>query len=108
MDNAIWSWSAVDTAAAIRRGDISCVEAVQAALDRMSGVNAKVNAVTVDLSETALNTAQQADAMRASGVALGPLHGVPITIKENTDQQGQTNPNGVAAFSGVTAPRCCR
>ena len=103
MDNAIWSWSAVDTAAAIRRGDISCVEAVQAALDRMSVVNAKVNAVTVDLSEAALNTAQQADALRASGVALGPLHGVPITIKENTDQQGQTNPNGVPAFSGVMA-----
>ena len=103
MSNEIWSWSAVNTAAAIRQGEISCTEAVQAALDRLQTMNPAVNAVTVDLSEDAIKAARLADDVRTSGVALGPLHGVPITIKENTDQKGQTNPNGVAAFANVIA-----
>jgi amidase len=103
MSKEIWRWSAVETAAGIRRRQISCVEAVQAAIDRLRAVNDRVNAVTVDLSAEALEVAKRADAIVASGVALGPLHGVPITIKENVDQEGQTNPNGVAAFESILA-----
>lgn len=104
MHSDIWRWSAMETAAAIRRRQISCVEAAQAAVKRMRAVNARVNAVTVDLSDAALAAAKRADDIVAFGVALGPLHGVPITIKENVDQQGQTTPNGVAAFADVLAP----
>ena len=104
MHSDIWCWSAVETAAAIRRRQISCVEAVQAAVERMRAVNARVNAVTVDLSDDALAAAKRADDIVASGVALGPLHGVPMTIKENVDQRGQATPNGVVAFADVMAP----
>jgi amidase len=103
MHGEIWRWSAVETAAAIRRRQISCVEAVHAAVERMRAVNARVNAVTVDLGDDALAAARRADDIVASGVSLGPLHGVPITIKENVDQQGQATPNGVAAFAEVMA-----
>ncbi len=103
MDSPIWRWSAVETATAIRQQTISCVEAVQAALERFRTVNAAVNAVTVDLSEDALAAARRADDIIHSGVATGPLHGVPITIKENTDQQGQSNPNGIADFAHIMA-----
>lgn len=103
MDSSIWRWSAVETAAAIRQRTISCVEAVQAALERLRAVNAEVNAVTVDLSEDALAAAQRADDVLQHGIAVGPLHGVPITIKENTDQLGQSNPNGIANFAHVIA-----
>jgi amidase len=103
MRQDIWSWSAVDIAAAIRRRQISCVEAVQAAIDRLGAVNRKVNAVTVDLSANALQAAQRADTIVASGVTLGPLHGVPITIKENVDQQRQATPNGIKAFEQLMA-----
>ncbi len=89
--------------AAIRKRAISCVEAVQAALERLRAVNAEVNAVTVDLSEDALAAAQRADDVLQHGIAVGPLHGVPITIKENTDQLGQSNPNGIANFAHVIA-----
>ncbi|ETX07413.1 amidase family protein [Candidatus Entotheonella palauensis] len=103
MDSPIWRWSAVETAAAIRQRNISCTEAVQAALERLRTANDDVNAITVDLSEEALATAQRADGVIESGMAVGPLHGVPITIKENTDQQGQSNPNGIPGFAHVMA-----
>src|SRR5438093_11054730 len=103
MSRELWRWSAVETAAAIRRRDISCVEAVQAALDRLQAVNTKVNAVTVDLSQAAREETKRADAILASGVAPGLLHGVPITVKENVDQRGQATPNGVVAFERMVA-----
>jgi amidase len=59
--------------------------------------------VTVDLSEEAGRAARRADGIAASGVALGPLHGVPITIKENVDQAGQATTNGVPGFTDVVA-----
>ena len=103
MTQPIWQWGAVQTAAAIRSGKISAEEAVDAALGRMAAANAAVNAVTVDLSEDARQAARRADAIAASGVALGPLHGVPVTIKENVDQVGQATTNGVPGFADVVA-----
>lgn len=100
----LWRLDATDTAAAIRAGRITCEAAVEAALERMEAVNAQVNAVTVPLAESARQAARQADAMVHTGVALGPLHGVPVTIKENVDVAGQPTPNGVPAFTGLIAP----
>ncbi|MCS3761502.1 amidase family protein [Bradyrhizobium centrosematis] len=99
-----WQWSAVETAAAIRSGAISAVETVEAHLERMRAVNPKLNAVVVDLSEEALKAAHAADKQRAKGGALGLLHGVPITIKENVDYEGRPNFNGVPANKGLVAP----
>lgn len=99
-----WQWSAVETAAAIRSGAISAVETVEAHLERMRAVNPKLNAVVVDLSEEALAAARAADKQRAKGGALGLLHGVPITIKENVDYEGRPNFNGVPANKGLVAP----
>ena len=103
MTAPIWQWSATETAAAIRDRRISCVEAVTAAVDRMHAANPAVNAVTVDLSKEALEQAERADAVTASGTALGPLHGVPVTIKENIDQRGEATPNGIPAFANLVA-----
>jgi len=100
----LWRWSAVDLAAAIRRREISCVEATRAAVERMHAANPRVNAVTVDLSKDALAAAQRADTIVASGAALGALHGVPVTIKENVDQAGQATPNGLVADKDLIAP----
>jgi amidase len=100
----IWQWSAVETAAAIRAGAISAVETTEAHLERMRAVNPKLNAVVVDLSEEALKAAHAADKQRAKGGALGLLHGVPITIKENVDYQGRPNFNGVPANKSLIAP----
>jgi len=99
----VWQWSAVETAAAIRAGAISAVEVVKAHLARMRAVNPELNAVVVDLSEEALKAAKTADSAAARRNP-GPLHGVPITIKENADYEGRPNPNGVAAQMGIIAP----
>ena len=69
----------------------------------MAAVNPRLNAVTVDLGTEALEAADRADLAVARGEALGPLHGVPIAIKENVDQAGCATTNGVVAFRDVIA-----
>ena len=54
--------------------------------------------------QQALALADRADAAVARGDALGPLHGVPVTIKENVDQEGCATVNGVEAFRDAIAP----
>lgn len=103
MTDEIWRWDATRTAEAIRRREISSREAVEASLSRMAAVNPRLNAVTVDLGASALDIADRADAAVARGEPLGPLHGVPVTIKENVDQAGCATTNGVVAFRDVVA-----
>jgi amidase len=62
-----------------------------------------VNAVVEVLADEAMKTAEQADRELARGNPTGPLHGVPVTTKINTDQKGCATSNGVAAFAGLIA-----
>ncbi len=103
MDHEIWRWDATRMAGAIARREISSREAVQSCLTRMAAVNPRLNAVTVDLSAAALAAADRADAAVARGDALGPLHGVPVLIKENVDQAGCATTNGIVAFRNLVA-----
>jgi amidase len=98
MSDEIWRWTASRVAAGIAARTISSREAVAACVARMHAVNGAINAVTVDLSEQALARADRADAAVKRGEALPPLHGVPITIKENVDQVGTATANGVVAY----------
>jgi amidase len=100
----IWQWGAVETARAIKSRKVSSEEVVKASIARMKAVNPALNAVVVDLSKDALKTARAADKALARGDAVGPLHGVPITIKINLDVKGQANSNGVVAFKDNIAP----
>jgi amidase len=103
VSDDIWRWSAIRIATAIRRRDISAREALESCLGRMAAVNPKLNAVTVDLSTSAREAADRADAAVASGDELGALHGVPVTVKENVDQQGSATTNGVVGFQSIVA-----
>lgn len=100
----IWQWSAVETARAVRKGAVSATEVVRAHVARMREANPAVNAVVVDLGDAAVKAAQAADRAAKRGAALGPLHGVPVTIKINVDVTGQANSNGVVAFKDNIAP----
>ena len=103
MDTDLWRWDAGPLAHAIRTGKISSREATQSVLARLEAVNPKLNAVTVVLAEAALAAADRADVARGRGEPLGALHGVPVTIKENIDQEGAATSNGVVAFKDVIA-----
>jgi amidase len=103
MTTELWRWDAVDLAKAIRLGQISSREAVESCLKRLEAVNPKLNAVTVVLAEQARKEADAADKAVKAGGPLGPLHGVPVTIKENIDQAGQPTANGVVAFKDLIA-----
>jgi amidase len=103
MERALWQWDAVELATAIRTRKVSSREAVQAVLQRLDAVNPALNAVTVLLADQALAAAERADAALKRGEQLGPLHGVPVTVKENIDQADQATANGVVAFKDLIA-----
>jgi amidase len=100
----VWQWSAVETAKAIKARHASAEEVVSAHVERLRTANPSINAVVVDLTAQALETARAADRRQAEGGELGSLHGVPVTIKINVDVEGQANSNGVAAFRDNIAP----
>jgi amidase len=91
----IWTWDAARTATAIRAGDISSREAVEATVARMHAVNPSVNAVVDDMSDEALAAADRADEALRRGDPVGPLHGVPITVKINVDTAGHATTAGL-------------
>src|SRR6266540_1990495 len=95
--------SALALAALVRSGQVSAREVVQAHLDRIGQVNEAVNAVTRVLAEDALAAADRLEGARAAGAPLGPLAGVPVTVKENHDVAGTPTTLGVRAFAGQVA-----
>ncbi len=80
--------SATELAAKIRDREISCEELLRHYLDRVDAHNAELNAIVVDIREQALEDAREADRTLAAGNAVGPLHGVPMTVKESYNVAG--------------------
>lgn len=95
MASELWKKGAIELAADIADGTVSSREVVQAHLDRISEVNSHVNAIVRVMTDDALRMADEADRAVKSGVELGPLHGVPFTIKENIDVAGLPTTHGV-------------
>lgn len=100
----IWQWSAVETARRVAAHEVSAAEVLDAHLARKAAANPALNAVVVDLSAEARAEARAADQAQAAGAPLGPLHGVPVTVKINIDLEGQANSNGVAGLADLIAP----
>jgi amidase len=94
--------SALALAALVRSGRASAHQVVQAHLDRIDRVNQAVKAVTRVLAGDALAAADRLDRARAAGTRLGPLAGVPVTVKENHDLAGTPTTLG-SARSGQVA-----
>jgi len=85
----------------IRTRQVSRVEVVQAHLDRIEAVDPKVNAI-VTVAEGALAAAKEAEAAVLAGAELGPLHGVPFTVKDSIDTAGVLTQRGSPIFKGRT------
>lgn len=100
----IWRMGAGDLARAIAARELSSAEVVEAHLARIAAVNPGLNACVMVLEERARAMAADADAKLAAGAAVGPLHGVPFTVKENVDMAGLPSTWGVRALEHALAP----
>jgi aspartyl-tRNA(Asn)/glutamyl-tRNA(Gln) amidotransferase subunit A len=99
MTNPITQLDATHLAVLIASKKVSPVEVMKAHLDRIAETNPKVNAI-VTLADGAMESAKRAEAAVMSGVKIGPLHGVPFTVKDGIDTKGVLTQRGSPIFKG--------
>jgi aspartyl-tRNA(Asn)/glutamyl-tRNA(Gln) amidotransferase subunit A len=99
MKSDVVFFDATKLAELIRTRELSPVEIMQAHLDRIEAVDAKINAI-VTVADGALEAAKVAEAAVMAGDELGPLHGVPFTAKDSIDTAGVMTQRGSPIFKG--------
>ena len=101
MTHQIARFDATKLAELIRTREISPVEVMQAHLDRIEAIDPTINAI-VTVAEGSLDAAKAAEAAVMAGEELGPLHGVPFTVKDSIDTAGVLTQRGSPIFRGRT------
>ena len=97
--------TAKQLAAAIRKRKIGCLELLDLYVKRVEAYNPELNAVIATDIEGARKRAKAADKAVKTGKKLGPLHGVPMTIKESFDVAGYATTWGNPVFKGHKAEK---
>jgi fatty acid amide hydrolase len=97
--------SATELARLIASGELSSCEVVEAHIRRIEAVNPTLNAIVVPMFDQARLEAQAADRACQQGRMLGPLHGVPITVKEFFDVRGTPTTAGLTSRSKKIASK---
>ena len=97
MDDTLAFASARTLAAMVREKKIGAVELLDFYLARVDRLNPRINAIIVERAGEARKEAAACDAMTAKGQSLGPLHGVPMTVKESFDVAGTPSTWGLPA-----------
>lgn len=98
---------AAGIAAAVRDGMVSAADTVEAALERIEARDGPVNAFTVVLADAARARARRLDERRAAGDSLGPLAGVPVSVKDHLWLRGVPATNGSRALTGFVPDETC-
>src|SRR5215211_3028972 len=88
-DDVLCFMPASDLAARIRAKEFSPVEVLEAVLRRLEALNPRLNAFTLIQAEEAREQARGAEVAALRGHDLGPLHGVPVSIKDNVPMAGK-------------------
>ncbi|HEX5065165.1 MAG TPA: amidase, partial [Myxococcota bacterium] len=104
MSVPLWKRSAGELAGAIRAREATSREVIEAHLARIAQVEPAVHALGAVLADSALAAADAADLAQRRGDALGPLHGVPMTVKENIDVAGSATTQGVVVMKDAVPP----
>jgi len=94
------SLTATAAAAKIREGRLTSVELVKACLARIEATDGQLKAWTFLDKEGALARAGEMDELRRAGKALGPLHGIPVGLKDIIDTRDMPTENGSPIFAG--------
>ena len=97
--------SASSLASKIRNKEISSVELLEHYFSRVDQYNESINAIIVQIREEARMAAEATDRAIARGDELGPLHGVPMTIKESYDLTGTPSTWGAPYLKDNIAER---
>lgn len=97
--------AAREIAERVRNRDIAAVEVARQHLDHIAKVDPGLNALPVVLGEEALGAAAELDRRIAAGDPVGPLAGVPVSVKINIDVAGSATTSGVAALAGQVPAR---
>src|ERR1700704_3695777 len=97
--------SAKQLASDIRRRKIGCLEALHLFLAGVDRFNPQLNAIVASDVEAARRRARQADAALRKGKVWGPLHGVPMTVKESYDVAGMPTTWGLSELKDNVPPR---
>src|SRR5256885_6455703 len=92
--SSLHALSAADAARLIRDGVVSSEQYVAACLARVRETDARIEAWAFLDPDHALAQARAADQLRLSGQSIGPLHGVPIGIKDIVDTADMPTENG--------------
>ena len=95
--------SAAELGRKINGREVSPTEAVKAFLERVDRLNGDLGAMTVVAREEALDEAAELEAELAQGRTRGPLHGVPVGIKEQIDVRGWPTTGGSAIHRDAVA-----
>jgi amidase len=95
--------SAVEIARRVRAREVGCLEVLDHYLDRVDRFNPGLNAIVELAAEPARERARAADAALSRGETWGPLHGVPMTVKEAFDVAGMVSTWGDPARAGRRA-----
>ena len=85
--------------------ELAASEAVRVSLDAAEAERASLNAYLSIHRDQALDAAEAADRLLARGSRPGPLHGVPVAVKDNIAEAGKPCPAGCAAYRDRIAPR---
>lgn len=91
--------TATQLAGLIRRREVSAREVMEAHLRRIEAVNPRVNAIVTLVADQALDEADAADAAVARGEQLGPLHGLPIAVKDAHRTRGIRTTQGSPIYA---------
>ena len=100
--------SATEAIGKIRNGEITSEELVQACLDRIDQVDGEIEAWAHLRPDYALDQARMLDAQRQAGGPVGPLHGIPVGIKDIFDTDCLPTENGTVLNSGRQPLENCR
>ncbi|HJS86786.1 MAG TPA: amidase family protein [Acetobacteraceae bacterium] len=98
--STLWRLSATEAVDKLRRGEVSPLEMVEAAAERIEAVEPKVNALPIRFLDAAR---EQAKAFRGAGEHPGWLAGLPIAVKDYNDVAGQLTTNGSPIYASNTA-----
>jgi amidase len=101
--SAMHQLTATEIRAALSAGQTSARAVAEATIARINALNPKLNAIVQRMDDEALAAADAVDLAIRTGAQLGPLAGVPVTIKVISDQIGHATTNGTRAGAKVTA-----